>query len=305
MDAKKGSHFNSAQSIHLRSSDPSELSSLRKPTMNTSRKPNPILPAPGVSRNPTINTEASRSQQRRNEDVAINRNSRGHLQHIGILGVQEHRIIHSDPIEYIKFDTSTLVNSSGWRNKSQAAQGGVGLLLDRKARKSLLKVVPSKSGRILVAEFDGNPLTTILVIYAPTNYAEESVIEEFYTELRNVLQDVPAHNFLALMGDFNARLGPEHVPHPFHELTNRSGNYLAEILVEFGLLAVNTQFKKRPGKLWTFKCRASNTLRQLDYILVRQKWRNSVHNAEAYNSFSTVKSDHRIVSAKIKLSLRT
>ncbi|XP_062577713.1 uncharacterized protein LOC134239565 [Saccostrea cucullata] len=293
MGAKRGSHLNSAQSIHLRSSDPSELSSLRKPTMNTSRKPNPILSAPGVSRNPAINTEASRSQQRRNEDVATNRNPLGVASENSgrILGVQEHRIIHSDPIEYTKFDTSTLVTSSGWRNKSQAAQGGVGLLLDRKARKSLLKVVPSKSGRILVAEFDGNP--------------QDSVIEEFYTELRNVLQDVPAHNFLAVMGDFNARLGPEHVPHPFHELTNRSGNYLAEILVEFGLLAVNTQFKKRPGKLWTFKCRASNTLKQLDYILVRQKWRNSVHNAEAYNSFSTVKSDHRIVSAKIKLSLRT
>ncbi|XP_062613175.1 craniofacial development protein 2-like [Saccostrea cucullata] len=347
MGAKRGSHLNPAQSIHLRSSDPIELSSLRKPTMNTSRKPNPILPAPGVSWNPVINTEASRSQQRRNEDVATNRNPRGvasensgrmkaflrcnettniatynvntlidedkkwelqhcsQLQHIGILGVQEHRIIHSDPIEYTKFDTSTLVTSSGWRNKSQAAQGGVGLLLDRKARKSLLKIVSSKSGRILVAEFDGNPRTTIIVIYAPTNCAEDSVIEEFYTELRNVLQDVPAHNFLAVLGDFNARLGPEHVPHPFHELTNRSGNYLAEILVEFGLLAVNTQFKKRPGKLRTFKCRASNTLRQLDYILVRQKWRNSVHNAEAYNSFSTVKSDHRIVSAKIKLSLRT
>ena len=46
-------------------------------------------------------------------------------------------------------------------------------------------------------------------------------------------------------------------------------------------------------------------LRQLDYILVRRKWRNSVLNAEAYNSFSSVKSDHRVVTARIKLSLRT
>ena len=36
----------------------------------------------------------------------------------------------------------------------------------------------------------------------------------------------------------------------------------------------------------------------------RRKWRNSVQNAEAYNTFSTVGSDHRVVCAKIKLSLR-
>ena len=49
---------------------------------------------------------------------------------------------------------------------------------------------------------------------------------------------------------------------------------------------------------------STGSLRQLDYILVRRKWRNSVHNAEAYNTFSTVGSDHRVVCAKIKLSLR-
>ena len=38
---------------------------------------------------------------------------------------------------------------------------------------------------------------------------------------------------------------------------------------------------------------------------MRKKWRNSVHNAEAYSSFSTVKSDHRVASVKLWLSLRT
>ena len=42
----------------------------------------------------------------------------------------------------------------------------------------------------------------------------------------------------------------------------------------------------------------------LDYILVRRKWRNSVHNTEAYNTFSTIGSDHRVVSANVRLSLR-
>jgi len=44
---------------------------------------------------------------------------------------------------------------------------------------------------------------------------------------------------------------------------------------------------------------------QLDYILINRKWRNSALNCEPYSSFATVNSDHRIVSAKIRLSLRS
>ena len=43
---------------------------------------------------------------------------------------------------------------------------------------------------------------------------------------------------------------------------------------------------------------------QLDYVLIRKKWKNSVTNAEAYNSFASIGSDHRIVTATIRLSLR-
>ena len=93
---------------------------------------------------------------------------------------------------------------------------------------------------------------------------------------------------IACLCDANARLGPEHVPHPFHKETNRGERYLVELLAEFGLIAVSTQFSKRPGKLWTFRDRTTDSRRQLDYILVRKKWRNSVHNAEAYNTLSTV-----------------
>ena len=225
-----------------------------------------------------------------------------------ILGIQEHRIIHKgdkpDPIEFKRIGSSCLITSSGWRNESQASQGGVGLMLGSKARKALLKV-RSINERILIAEFDGNPKTTIIVAYSPTNVADESKVEEFYEALRNTINDVPAHNFLVVMGDFNARLGPEFVPYSYHDKSNRNGGFLGEMMVECDLAAANAQFQKKSGKLWTHKNKGTGFLSQIDYILVRKKWRNSVHNAEAYSSFSTVKSDHRVVSAKLWLSLRT
>ena len=48
----------------------------------------------------------------------------------------------------------------------------------------------------------------------------------------------------------------------------------------------------------------TGTRTQIDFILVRKKWRNSVLNTEAYESFSNVGSDHRLVASKVRLSLR-
>ncbi|KAJ8361779.1 hypothetical protein AAFF_G00422150 [Aldrovandia affinis] len=105
-------------------------------------------------------------------------------------------------------------------------------------------------------------------------------------------------------GDFNARLGPEDAPFTYHTNTNRNGEHLAALLTEHELLAANTLFRKRMGKRWTFQDRATSMRRQLDYILVRRKWRKSILNAESYSTFDSVGSDHRVVAARLRLSLR-
>ena len=65
---------------------------------------------------------------------------------------------------------------------------------------------------------------------------------------------------------------------------------------------LNTKFQKREGKLWTY-AHPNNTKAKIDYILINKKWINSAPNSEAYSSFEGVSSDHRIISAKICLSL--
>ena len=60
---------------------------------------------------------------------------------------------------------------------------------------------------------------------------------------------------------------------------------------------------KRKHQLWTFEYPNGHRA-QLDYILFRRKWQNSIKDCRSFSSFSTVGSDHHIVSAKVKLSLR-
>ena len=73
-------------------------------------------------------------------------------------------------------------------------------------------------------------------------------------------------------------------------------------MLENRLTCLNTNFQKREGKPWTYTY-TNNTKPQIDYIFINKKWNNSTLNCKTYSSFEGVSSDHRIVMAKIWLSL--
>ncbi|XP_072047147.1 uncharacterized protein [Amphiura filiformis] len=158
------------------------------------------------------------------------------------LGIQEHRIVHKEPVRYENILGQTLITTSAVRNRAGAATGGVGIVLSSSAKSSLASVT-QHTDRILAANFQGNPATTVIVTYCPTNVDNEDNIEAHYDNLRRAIDSIPAHNVLVIVGDFNGRVG--------------TGD-----------------------------------------------WKNSLLNAEAYSTFSSIGSDHRIVTARIRLSLR-
>ena len=85
---------------------------------------------------------------------------------VEILGVQEHRRVHTDlTIKYQRVGGCTFITSSAWRNDAQAATGGVGFMVSPQARKALHSV-HQHSDRILIAEFEGNPVTTVMSAYS-------------------------------------------------------------------------------------------------------------------------------------------
>jgi hypothetical protein len=245
----------------------------------------------------TMNVRTIREQRCKEELVS---NSVSYK--IDVLGIQEHRIVHSEPIGYESIQGRTLITTSATRNTAGAAIGGIGVLLSPKAYRSLSSV-KSHTPLILIANFHGNPKTTVIVTYCPTNVTDEDITEAHYDSLKGAIDSIPAHNMLMIVGDFNARIGHEDSNYSFHESTNRNGKYLVELAMEKSLMITNTHFRKKDGKLWTY-ISPGGCKYQLDYILIRRKWKNSVLNAEAYNTFASVGSDHRIISAKIRLSLR-
>ena len=221
---------------------------------------------------------------------------------LDVLGIIDHKIIHEDELCVKNFDRSVLITSSAWRNSRNAAVGGVGIMVSLKAESTLAEV-KMHSPRILVAAFSGNPSVTIIVNYAPVEGDEHA--EEHFQKLSNIVNSIPKHNLILEIGDFNAHVGQDLVKYSFHEKTNKNGNFLYQHIVESNMLITNTSFQKRSGKLWTYCSDMSGAKSQIDFILINHKWKNTVKNVEAYNALNCLSSDHRLVTARLKLTFRT
>ena len=157
---------------------------------------------------------------------------------------------------------------------------------------------------MMAATFNSNPRATIISCYSPTNVSEETELVTFYNELSSLVRSIPKHNMLVIGGDMNAQIGKNgNNKYSLHNTSNRNGQHLTDFMIENRLACLNTNYQKRKGKLWTYTY-ANNTKAQIDYVLINKKWKNSAMNCEAYSSFEGVSTDHRIVTAKIRLSLR-
>ena len=196
-----------------------------------------------------------------------------------------------------------LVTVSAWKNSVNASVGGVGILLGPRALKTLNSIERIQP-RMMAATFNGNPKATIISCYSPTNVSEENEIATFYEDLSSLVRSIPKHNLLVIGGDMNAQIGKNrHNKYRLHCASNRNGQHLIDFMIENRLTCLNTNFQKREGKLWTYTY-ANKSKAQIDYVLINRKWKNSAMNCEAYSSFESVSSDHRIVTAKVRLSLR-
>ena len=183
---------------------------------------------------------------------------------LNILGIVDHKRIHSDETQTIKLDRCSLITSSAWRNASGAANGGVGLVVSR-TTESAVADVKSFNERIMIAHFNGNPATTVIVHYSPTEGSESAT--DHYTNLSNAIKSIPKHNVLIVVGDCNAHIGTDDALFTFHENTNTNGKLLLDLVEENNLVITNTTFQKRQGNLWTYLSDMNGCKSQIDYYI--------------------------------------
>jgi endonuclease/exonuclease/phosphatase family metal-dependent hydrolase len=109
------------------------------------------------------------------------------------------------------------------------------------------------------------------------------------------------------MGDWNSVVG-----YKAHHNTvgpyglgrrNQRGQMLIDFCERNGLVITNTWFKKPKRRLYTWKSTGDKNRYQLDYVLVKQRFRNSVKDVQTLPG-TDIDSDHNLLVAKICTRLK-
>ncbi|KAL3858707.1 hypothetical protein ACJMK2_008968 [Sinanodonta woodiana] len=66
---------------------------------------------------------------------------------------------------------------------------------------------------------------------------------------------------------------------------------------------MNTYFKHKPSRKWTWRSPGDRTRQMIDYIMIDRRWRSCISNARSYPSVivTNVENDHNLVLANFKV----
>ncbi|CAG5117123.1 unnamed protein product, partial [Candidula unifasciata] len=159
---------------------------------------------------------------------------------------------------------------------------GVALILKKGIHKHLIEWHPINE-RIMTARFNGkHAKLTVIQCYAPTNEAEDEDKETFYRRLQEVVDKVPAHDILCIMGDLIAKVGNNNLN---RELSmenqgcgtiNDKGERLSDFCTANRLVIGGTLFPHKNIHKLTWISPNRRDVNQIDHFMVNRKWRGSL-----------------------------
>ena len=223
---------------------------------------------------------------------------------IDILGISECRWTGQGKV---KLSTGENVIFSG--REDNLHRHGVAIMMSKKAEQTLLEWKPINE-RIICARFYSKFLKiSIIQVYAPTNEANDEDKEHFYEQLQAVVDGVPKHDILIVMGDLNAKVGDKN--EGYENIIGKHGfgarNENGERLVDFcglnNLVVTGTIFPHRLIHKQTWTSPGGRTKNQIDHICVSRQHRSSIMDTRVMRG-ADIASDHQLVRTKIKLKLK-
>ena len=91
-------------------------------------------------------------------------------------------------------------------------RNGVAIMVNRRIRNAVLGC-HLKNDRPISLCFQGKPFNiTVIEVYAPTSNAEEAEGEQFYEDLKDLLELTPKKHVLFIIGYWNAKVGSQETP---------------------------------------------------------------------------------------------
>ncbi|GBP23084.1 Craniofacial development protein 2 [Eumeta japonica] len=210
------------------------------------------------------------------------------------MGISEVRRLGNKIEEYDNFILCYIGQTPG--------KHGAGFIIN-KSLKSNIESFTGLSERVATLNINiGDNKISIIQIYAPTDTASDYEIDTFYKTIETAIES--AHKHIILMGDFNAKIGAPKDTENFimkqygYGVRNDRGQRLIDFALENKLTIINTCFKKKENRRWTWRSPTGQYKNEIDYILSNQP--SLFQNIEVINL--NYPSDHRPVRATLKLS---
>jgi len=194
------------------------------------------------------------------------------------------------------------------RNDNQHTEG-VAIIMKKGLDNTLLEWKPVGE-RLMKVRFNSKYTElTIVACYAPTEQADDEEKDIFYDQLQKLIQEVPAHDMLIVIGDMNARVGNNNTgreryigPHGCGSINN-NGERLCHLCEENLLVVGGTLFQHKTIHKLTWTSPDGRTSSQIDHIIINKKWRTSLQDVKARRG-ADIGSDHTLLVGVITLKLR-
>ena len=152
--------------------------------------------------------------------------------------------------------------------------------------------------------------TTLVSAYAPTLDSDEATKDAFYNRLDEILRRIPNNDKILLMGDFNARVGSNHLAwegvlgRNGVGSCNANGHRLLTLCAEHQLTITNTRFQLEEIYKTTWMHPRSKMWHQLDHIMVKQRDFSDVKLTRVMRG-ACGDTDHRLVGSQLTMKLRS
>src|SRR5579871_5514335 len=206
-----------------------------------------------------------------------------------------------------KTGTGETILYSGRDDNQHSA--GVALILKNGMNKHLIEWQPVNE-RIMTARFNGRYAKLYIIqCYAPTNEAEEEDKEAFYRRLQEIVDKVPAHDVLCIMGDLNAKVGNNNrdreaiMGREGCGNMNENGEMLINFCMENRLVIGGTIFPHKNIHKLTWISPNGRSENQIDHFMINKRWQKSLLDVKVKRG-ADVGSDHHLIIALLRLKLK-
>ena len=173
--------------------------------------------------------------------------------------------------------------------------------------------MPASLGRLISIRPKAAPFNiTIIQVYAPTSGHDDSEVDHFYQQLQETIDKTPKKDILVVQGDWNAKGGKDaqadwgEVCGPYCNVeTNERGLRLLEFATFNKLVLTNTLGPHKPSRRWTWHSPDGKHHNQIDYILVKKRFRSGI-NIHRTRNFpgADIGSDHDLVMMTFQVRLK-